>query len=453
LSPHQGPNDEWYWSGCGPTAWAITLAWEDREAEKGDPRFAPYWRIYHRDGALDPLAPNDAAPFAFAGGAQRMVIDLRNILGTWGVPFSNDGSTEPWRMSRVNTYMQRLGFLDGEIEAATYDWGGGDFDSLRDRAIQHVCIDSVPAVIGIGALTHYAVATEAWGYWFWLNMGHGGGDDGWYAPGVFFAGTMLPKKQPILPPAAVIDTHNECLDIAGGSTASGTIAIAWDCKSTDVVNQRWWLDPDGELRGITEKCLDVDHANPADGARVQDWDCNGTSAQHWWMDNLEIVHRSSGRCLDVSNPQNLSPMPVQLSDCHDAGTQHWVFTAKSEIRNASKCLAVASGNLSNAAVLLLDCDGSVNERWILKPGGVMQAVGARCLDLVGNVGANGTALQVGGCLGTPTQQFSLRGMLKAVGGKCLTAMGTQANPTSWRSNGIQMWTCYGTDNQFWTYWS
>jgi hypothetical protein len=457
LAPHQGPNDEWYYSGCGPTAWAIVLAWESRQAAKGDPRFAPFWGTYHQGGVLDVLAPFDIAPVDFSGGPQRMCVDLRRILGTWGEPFEDQGVTEPWRMSRVNTYMQRLGFLDDEIEAATFDWGGGEFDSLRDRSIKHVCVDHVPALTGIGALTHYAVATRVYGYWFWLNMGHGGWDDGWYAPGVFFSGTMLPKKTPILPPAAVVAADGECLDIFGGNPAPGTTVATWDCKNTGIVNQRWWLDPDGELRGMAEKCLDVDHSNTADGARVQLWDCNGTNAQRWSMENVEIVNRGSKRCVDVYSMQNANLTPTQLWDCLGYWNQQWTFTKAGEIRNqGGRCLDVLGSNTADGTrVIIYDCTGNANQKWVFKPGGMIQGIGGKCLTASAAGTANGTVLQLSKCLGSVSgpghQTFSLRGSIHGIAGKCLNAMGTQTNPTSWHGNGVQMWTCHGTENQAWMY--
>jgi hypothetical protein len=44
--------------------------------------------------------------------------------------------------------------MGGSVIATTFDWGGGQFDSLRDRAVYHICSDQSGAVIGLGALTY-----------------------------------------------------------------------------------------------------------------------------------------------------------------------------------------------------------------------------------------------------------------------------------------------------------
>jgi peroxiredoxin len=450
VHSYTGPNTSWCASGCGPTAWAILMGWEDRQAARGDPRFAPYWAIYHKDGALDWFAPDDVAPMSFDPGPQNTMMQLNRILGTDCVYHTgeSEGSTIPWKMSRINTYLQRQGFMADSIEAATFDWGGGEWDSLRDRAIKHICIDQVPAVVGVGALAHYAVATETFGYWFYFNMGHAGQDDGWYAPGVFFAGTILPKKQPVVAPGKLIAAGGECLEIENSNPAAGTSVVTTDCADRN--SQKWLLMPDKTIRGIAEKCLDVDHSKTADGSRIQSWDCNGTGAQTWSFQNFEIVSRGNGLCIDVTAMVNADGTLTQLWDCLGFWNQRWRLTDAGEIANTTgRCLDV-SGNtaVNGTSVDISTCNGSPAQKWVILPGGYIQGLGGMCLTALGS--ANGARLVLWERGGQPLQQWSLRGPIQGLAGKCLDI--TDGLPGTWAVNGqsVSLWTCTENANQEWT---
>lgn len=450
VPPYTGPNNSWFASGCGPTAWAILLGWEDRQAARGDPRFAPYWALYHQDGALDWFASDDVAPMTFDTGPQNTVMQLNRILGTTGVYLigESEGATEPWKMSRVDTYLQRQGFMADSIEAATFDWGGGDFDSLRDRAIKHICVDQVPAVVGLGALAHYAVATETFGYWFYFNMGHGGVDDRWCAPGVFFAGTILPKRQPILPPANLIAAGGECLEIENGDGAAGTTVVTTACAGRN--SQKWLLMPDNTIRSIAEKCLDVDHSNTADGVRIQSWDCNGTGAQNWVFGDFEIISRQSDRCVDVTGMVNLDGTPVQMWDRLGNWNQRWHLSPAGEIANSmGKCLNVTGGGVVNGTpVDIATCDGSPAQKWVILPGGYIQGLAGKCLTATGS--DNGAGLVLSDCDMQPNQQWSLRGAIQGLAGKCLDITGGLSGTWAWNGQSAELWTCTGDANQEWT---
>jgi hypothetical protein len=450
VHAYTGPNTSWCASGCGPTAWAILMGWEDRQAARGDARFAPYWALYHKDGALDWFAPDDTAPMSFDAGPQNTMMQLNRILGTDCVYHigESEGSTIPWKMSRINTYLQRQGFMADSIEAATFDWGGGEWDSLRDRAIKHICVDQVPAVVGIGALAHYAVATETFGYWFYFNMGHAGQDDNWYAPGVFFAGTILPKKQPVLAPGRLIAAGGECLEIEGGNPAIGTTVVTADCADRN--SQKWLLMPDNTIRGIAEKCLDVDHSNTADGARIQSWDCNGTGAQTWLFQNFEIVSRENGRCADVTAMVDADGTPTQLWDCGGDWNQRWRLTAAGEIANAlGRCLDVSGSATANGTpVDIAACNGSPAQKWVILPGGYIQGLGGMCLTATGS--ANGAGLVLWDRGGQPLQQWSLHGQLQGLADKCLDITSGLPGARAINGQSVSLWSCTGNPNQEWT---
>jgi Ricin-type beta-trefoil lectin domain len=281
----------------------------------------------------------------------------------------------------------------------------------RERpAIKHVCVDDVPAVVGIGGLAHYAVATETFGYWFYFNMGHGGGDDAWYAPGVFFAGTILPKRQPVLALGNVVAAGGECLQIANGDPNAGTSVVTTDCSDRN--SRKWLLTPDNTIRGIAEKCLDVDHSNTADGARIQSWDCNGTAAQTWLFQDFEIVSRNVGRCVDVTAMVDADGTPTQLWDCLGFWNQRWRLTPAGEIANAmGRCLdASASGMDNGTPVDIATCDGSSAQKWVILPGGYIKGLDGMCLTALGST--NGAQVVLWQRDQLPLQHCSFRGPIQ-----------------------------------------
>jgi hypothetical protein len=201
LHSYEPPSSRWFWSGCGATAWMMMIGWADMQADDGDPKWAGLKALYRQGGSADPNTPDARAPHDFDWGSRVMTDAIASTLGTWGAPDATEessGVTEPWRMSRITDFLNDWG-MGGSVIATTFDWGGGQFDSLRDRAVDLICNDQQAAVVGIGALSHYALATETWygassgTRYFWLDMGHGGYDNAWYAPGVFFAGSLRPR--------------------------------------------------------------------------------------------------------------------------------------------------------------------------------------------------------------------------------------------------------------------
>jgi hypothetical protein len=332
--------------------------------------------------------------------------------------------------------------------------GGGEWDSRRDQAIKHNCVDQVPAVVGLGALTHYAVATETFGYWLYFNMGHGGSDlgtsddDRWDAPGVFFDGTILPKSQPILPPATLVAAGGECLEIESGDAAAGTTVVTTDCLDRN--SQKWLLMPDNTIRGFAEKCLDVDHCNTANGARMQSWDCNGTGAQTWVFQDFEIFSRQGGSCLDITGMVDVDGTPVQMWDCLENWNQRWRLTPSGEITNSQgKCPNVSGGGSRNGTpVDIATCDGSPAQKWLILPGGYIQGLGAMCLTASGL--ANGAGLVMWDRDGQPMQQWSLRGAVQGLAGKCLDITGGLSGTWAWYGQPVQLWTCTGDTNQEWS---
>ncbi len=143
LRSYEPPNGRWYASGCAATAWMLMIGWADIQADEGDPKWAYLKGLYRQGGSSDYNTPDARAPRTFDWGVRVMTDAIANTLGTWGVPDpdgQSQGATEPWRMSRITDFLNNWG-MGGSVIATTFDWGGGQFDSLRDRAVYHICSD------------------------------------------------------------------------------------------------------------------------------------------------------------------------------------------------------------------------------------------------------------------------------------------------------------------------
>jgi hypothetical protein len=68
-----------------------------------------------------------------------------------------------------------------------------------------------------------------------------------------------------------------CFDINGGDGNNGDQLHIWDCDGG--ASEKWQLQPDGQLVGMTGRCADVVNTNL--GTRLQIRDCNGSASQRF----------------------------------------------------------------------------------------------------------------------------------------------------------------------------
>ncbi|MEV0847200.1 family 16 glycosylhydrolase [Streptomyces sp. NPDC049954] len=114
-----------------------------------------------------------------------------------------------------------------------------------------------------------------------------------------------------------------------------------------------------------------------------------------------------------------------------------------------KCLDVAGASSANgAAVQLYDCNGTPAQQWNVNSDGTLRALG-KCLDVTGNSTANGAKLQLWDCGGGANQKWTVtaaRDIVNPQADKCLDVTDNSS------ANGAraQLWTCTGGANQKWT---
>jgi hypothetical protein len=128
-----------------------------------------------------------------------------------------------------------------------------------------------------------------------------------------------------------IPFSEKCLDVNGGSTASGTSIIQWNCVA-GALNQSFFLTDTGDgftIRPVhSSKCLDVSDASLANGAPVIQWDCHGGPNQRfvpvWQSDGTYLLRaKHSNKCLDVKDVSKDGGATLIQWDCHGGPNQRF----------------------------------------------------------------------------------------------------------------------------------
>ncbi|NED12341.1 endo-1,4-beta-xylanase [Streptomyces sp. SID9124] len=115
---------------------------------------------------------------------------------------------------------------------------------------------------------------------------------------------------------------------------------------------------------------------------------------------------------------------------------------------SGRCLDVPNSSTADGTrVQLRDCANATNQQWTYTDAGELRVYGNKCLDAAGS--GNGAGIQIYGCWGGDNQKWRLNSDGSIVGvqsGLCLDAVGTgTANGTQ-----IQLYSCSNGSNQRWT---
>jgi hypothetical protein len=184
---NQLEDDDWCpLVGCGPNAWAILLAWFERN-----------WSVKAAFGNLVSLdAPPDSSGSVNKGKLRPPLNSLHDLCDVICTAFSDQGATPPGDMGEGGlgyTYIAKISGLLGR--QWNIGWTLGD-DCPEDGALR--CRDAIkkgyPAAVGLGWLWHYAVSYGyAYQHFYFApdtiymtkrylkcNMGWGNSDPRWY---------------------------------------------------------------------------------------------------------------------------------------------------------------------------------------------------------------------------------------------------------------------------------
>jgi hypothetical protein len=148
-------------------------------------------------------------------------------------------------------------------------------------------------------------------------------------------------------------TYDYCLDVSGAATTSGTITIAYSCKSSGVSNQQWKFTASGvagyytiQPRHATALRLDNSSAT-ASGAGVSVVTASTAATatnQQWQLQSIstglyQMVNASSGMCLTTPSGSGINLGQVTQAPCD--GTVFQQFRLSQAIENSS-CTATSS---------------------------------------------------------------------------------------------------------------
>lgn len=198
------------------------------------------------------------------------------------------------------------------------------------------------------------------------------------------------------------------VDIPGASAWDGNRLQIWSRNDPATVNQEWRFD-DVMIKGIGDKCLDVAAFDFRSGARIQLWDCHGLVNQRWTVDpSGEIRSRGGdgGWCLDVPWGQASWQNPLQLVRCSGGAAQRFQANDLGELKFGGLCLDVRGGGVANGSVVqLYGCAGGApHQQWHLT--GPVHGQSGKCMDIAGGPGSgNRAAVQVWGCHGGSNQEW------------------------------------------------
>lgn len=125
------------------------------------------------------------------------------------------------------------------------------------------------------------------------------------------------------------------------------------------------------------------------------------------------IKHSNGRCLDIVLSEESN---VQMNQCNNSfKSQKWRWDGNGDIHNETGgCLAIADNDLvSGANIVLGGCtkrrtDKVQTKTWErYSAHKIKSARGSFCLDVVNNIDANGTNVQLNRCNATDAQQWEL----------------------------------------------
>ena len=115
----------------------------------------------------------------------------------------------------------------------------------------------------------------------------------------------------------------KCLNVTGGSTASGATASILTCDGS--ASESWTVNPNGTIVGVPSgKCLEVIGASTADRAGVDIATCNGAANQQWTVNTGgTIVGAQSGKCLSVTGASTANGAAADIYTCNGSGSETW----------------------------------------------------------------------------------------------------------------------------------
>lgn len=247
-----------------------------------------------------------------------------------------------------------------------------------------------------------------------------------------------------------LKTMGRCLEVTGDSTSAGAPIQLWDCNGLG--GQEWVPQTNGTLLNPQSNlCLTARDGSTANGTRLEIQPCTGGADQRFIITpGLLFQHTPidgpGGKCVDVlGDNTGANGTDVIAWDClREANDQSWWSTPDGSLTTLGRCLDIVGDSTApGTAVQLYDCNGVGGQKWVQQPdGALVNPQSGLCLDDPTAGTTNGTVLTVERCDGTAAQQFFVSGgqMIAAPGGKCVDTAGTDTYG-NWYGPAVQIWDC------------
>ncbi len=114
---------------------------------------------------------------------------------------------------------------------------------------------------------------------------------------------------------------NRCITVVGGQGKDGSPLEIRDC--TGSAAQKWTIRSDGTIRAFG-LCMDLAGASTANGTVIQLAYCNGGPAQQFDLNfRHDLVNVPADKCVDVTDAQTANGTRLQLWNCNGFDNQKW----------------------------------------------------------------------------------------------------------------------------------
>ncbi|MFD7561207.1 discoidin domain-containing protein, partial [Streptomyces sp. NPDC059835] len=131
--------------------------------------------------------------------------------------------------------------------------------------------------------------------------------------------TLTGRPAPLPANAELVNAASaSCVDLPHSATAPGTEPTLYTCHGGP--NQRWTLQPDGRLTGLSGVCLDA-----ANASRVSVQTCDGSAGQTWQAGPQSTL-RNAGQCLAPAGSATANGTILTRTACDNTPAQRWTFT-------------------------------------------------------------------------------------------------------------------------------
>ncbi|MFP2959395.1 ricin-type beta-trefoil lectin domain protein [Myxococcus sp. 1LA] len=127
----------------------------------------------------------------------------------------------------------------------------------------------------------------------------------------------------------------------------------------------------------------------------------------WWTQPAVGI---GGKCLDVAGGAFANGTPVLLWDCHGGPNQKWLLADNGTLMGDHfKCATVKDNNpAAGTPIVMSDCiDGKASQQWKRTSLGQLQGFGGRCISATGGNTANGTSIILWDCLNVADQKWNV----------------------------------------------